>query len=1118
MGQANTLSLPPEETTQAAGGSQAQQWLDSSASLDSAATAESLEPPSLHWNRRRRRRRQPEQQSEPPPERQLERRPGQQPEWQLGQRPEGLVPVAPCKYVRFFHEQCCSAEECNPLCCLTPVDAVNMLPEADATSRRPGSETLLSDPRFAGDFIGVDSGNPRTDSEQWPSYNNVAMKALGDVPAVPPPVTPSAATARAQAYSQAHAETLQSAPFSDYNAVLPAEARPRDPAKAPDPAVSPVAGQPHTVFNDTCDIFWHEGGDWIRAYIARHAGHHTVHNVGGGAGAQEEAGKRSKRNRFVRWSSTELYAQVLLWFTTAQSDKRAFYEARSASEAAAIRPRARTFIIPDRCHRGGGDFVWDLRPLLQAMARGEEFSHIRIDHVDDSANISPALNAEALQARMTAAGVEDEYGMQQLLELGLMSQSKAPRHTILQANYPAVAKHAHQAAEIVTKEAEAGILSAPLGGIPLFPVRLNPFNAIEREGKDPRFCCDMSSPQAEADGGGRDSLNAGIPWEDTELIAEMRLTSSRSFARDVGILQSNSGLAVWIATADWTAYYRNLAAPVSEYWGQLLWLHPDGPQLDFFTCFGDAAAPAQSNRCQDIFLHLIEHEFSSRLQQLRADGPDAFAGIDQWVDSRMELICAAHPDRCSPEGQAHRANQIWLARQRRMAVIHGFFDDSLLGSVVFEVTTDPSDGLTRATGPYEALVASVLVVAEDIGLPVAAHKLDCGTNDGRTGRMDLDKWLLTGQVWWKLRAGSMKALGKEIDLQSQRVRDTEQRVTELKSLVAQLCTSANNSVRQGRPTVSTDELRTVVGKAMYVVQTEPHLRGALNLPLRSLKLVEAVAPLRESNARHSRSFQRRDRQGQPIMASFNYAYFDKPAQVALSEMAAGATQRIGVPFNPARPTLGSNPDREVVYILQDASGSEGGGGGALYLDPAEAPPPAPLPRTLSELVEAHSEEVSQPLPAPAWSYDGFSPEEQRQHSTYQEGLNANRNLQRAISAGFSDVIEVLDNQSWVFCARSGASSKPELQQLLAERRSILAEQEHVCVYTIWQPREHGWLADAISKLRLPYSEPLPLSQQTTAGVSGQPKCLRSGEEWAREALTRLGFGPAGLLADDTRLH
>jgi hypothetical protein len=176
---------------------------------------------------------------------------------------------------------------------------VNILPEADANPRRPSSETLLSSPLFAGDFIGVDSGDSHGESERWPLYNSMPMKALGDVPAVPPPVTPSAATARAQAYSQARPDTLQSAPYSDYNAVLPAEARPRAPAKAPDPAIRPVAGQPHTVFNDVCEIFWHEGGDWLRAYIARHADHHTVHNVGGGAGAQEETGKRSKRNRFV---------------------------------------------------------------------------------------------------------------------------------------------------------------------------------------------------------------------------------------------------------------------------------------------------------------------------------------------------------------------------------------------------------------------------------------------------------------------------------------------------------------------------------------------------------------------------------------------------------------------------------------------------------------------------------------------------------------------------------------------------------------------------------------------------------------------------------------------------
>ena len=36
-------------------------------------------------------------------------------------------------------------------------------------------------------------------------------------------------------------------------------------------------------------------------------------------------------------------------------------------------------------------------------------------------------------------------------------------------------------------------------------------------------------------------------------------------------------------------------------------------QIDFFTCFGDAAALAQSNKVHDIMLHLIARESSIRL-------------------------------------------------------------------------------------------------------------------------------------------------------------------------------------------------------------------------------------------------------------------------------------------------------------------------------------------------------------------------------------------------------------------------------------------------------------------------------------------------------------------------
>ena len=45
-------------------------------------------------------------------------------------------------------------------------------------------------------------------------------------------------------------------------------------------------------------------------------------------------------------------------------------------------------------------------------------------------------------------------------------------------------------------------------------------------------------------------------------------------------------MELWIATTDWKAYYRNLLKPVSEWWQQILWLDPDGPQIDLATCFG----------------------------------------------------------------------------------------------------------------------------------------------------------------------------------------------------------------------------------------------------------------------------------------------------------------------------------------------------------------------------------------------------------------------------------------------------------------------------------------------------------------------------------------------------
>ena len=663
-----------------------------------------------------------------------------------------------------------------------------------------------------------------------------------------------------------------------------------------------------------------------------------------------------------------------------------------------------------------------------------------------------------------------------MLESGLVSHSQAPRHTILQLNYPPVARHMRFARDLVRRESEERKLSSPFStGIPLFPVRLNPYGAVERDGKDPRLCCDLSSPQRDDDGAGTLSINAGIPFHDTALLAQLRLTSAHAFARDTGILRAVPAAAdqVWIATADWTAYYRNLLKPVAEWWTQLLWLDPVGPQIDLATCFGDAGAPTQSNRVQDVILHLIAHEFESRLDHMRSNPEftDLLERLDFWVTDRLAALAVRFPDRFAAAGAGDANAEIWVARQSRLAALHGFFDDSLLASFVATASEVHVDGQyvhTHTTGPFATLVDSLLTVADDIGLPVAAHKIACGSPDGRTGPIDLEHWRKTGQIAWVLAPGAMVALGKEIDLSSSSIRDTEKRVTELQENIEALCKSANEpeSLRGGEPTVLVSSLRESVGKSMFVLQTEPHLRPGLSRPIRSLK-DSSLVPVTAKRKRPRDTSLGRKRQSDRSSRTF----FPVEAQADFQHMAFAVQSRTGVPFNQVVSDIGSG-QRQACWILEDASGQTGGGGGAVFLDPVD--PSLAL-----------------------WSYDPFQPDELAVHSTFIEGLNANRNLLRAAEYGYTDIIEVLDNSSWVAVARSGRARDSPLQGLLQSRQDIRSRFPDVCVYSVWQPREKGTIADATSKLELLYEG------------AGLPSLSRSrpitGRDWANAALLEAGF-------------
>ena len=99
----------------------------------------------------------------------------------------------------------------------------------------------------------------------------------------------------------------------------------------------------------------------------------------------------------------------------------------------------------------------------------------------------------------------------------------------------------------------------------------------------------------------------------------------------------------------------------------------DGPQIDWFTIFADAAAPAQANRVQDILLALVAHEFEQRLAEFRlTSGPAAapfLTALDAFAASRLADMQAAFPDRYSPASDLIYDIVQWRHRQARLIVL-----------------------------------------------------------------------------------------------------------------------------------------------------------------------------------------------------------------------------------------------------------------------------------------------------------------------------------------------------------------------------------------------------------------------------------------------------------------
>jgi hypothetical protein len=199
----------------------------------------------------------------------------------------------------------------------------------------------------------------------------------------------------------------------------------------------------------------------------------------------------------------------------------------------------------------------------------------------------------------------------------------------------------------------------------------------------------------------------------------------------------------------------------------------------------------------------------------------------------------------------------------------------------------------------------------------------------------------------------------------------------------------------------------------------------------------------------------------------------------LRQLVAGARQHGGIHFNPRRVRPGEE-GRTVAWIMQDAAGmrraSEDAGGWPLPLSEQGG--------GAAWTVVIREERVT----AVWWSYTAWTWEELQWHSTKQEAVNGNRQVQWAAEAGYLDIIECYDSHSAAEVQLRLSSNAPDMEEVVRDRGKILRRFPNLRIFTLADLRGAAREADALSKLQL------HVAHETT------------GEEWALARIEERGFG------------
>ena len=733
----------------------------------------------------------------------------------------------------------------------------------------------------------------------------------------------------------------------------------------------------------------------------------------------------------------QIWEGILKWFADATKDVHysCSTELGGGRHGAHSRHtlRAKLWVIPNQAMSPEArDLIWDLRSFyadpsagIHPIQQGDERRDTGLGAVQRQANIA------ALQREFQCPDGETPARMVS----GVCTHSDAARRDIvLGPNYKGFYAEVDFAVQKNRDEQAAGVIQGPFQGPCFLPCRVFPNNvAIQANGKK-RRTGDGGFPRDFLFEGEDISLNNAIDIDDETAFPAYELPTAVSFARNLQIasmcalaadatdsLDESGGdsptgdpdLQMHVLLTDWVAYYRVFVLNILYFWTQLNVYLPEGCTVDTALYFGDKGAPCFSNHAMNWLLFIWKCLFRQLLEPLTswdcaAATPraavgawDINAGVRRWRQHRYDQAIEAG------------MSEFDAFFQSIPAVFQGYFDDG-------------QTAVARALMPV--LIQSLFSLVNQVGIQVEYSKMVWATPDGQVGSFAIREGVHTPRglpdVLVTFEIGSPVILGKELAMPTKHLQETAKRCADTSAVASAMAVKSHDW---------TSNIRSFIGKVMYIVLTIPTLRGALNSPIQCMKAETRLAATRTK----ARNKFHNDEQVDYL--------------VPLSNLMQQSLQFIAsvIRSNPGRAfaTKLEAPTRHnTIFIMNDAAGFGGfddtsfRGGASWIIVPG--------------------------LPVILWCVQHWPLALLfKAHSTELEVINANCTLE-AIATMFPqfNICEVLDNQAGVACLKKMACSSASLILQMDMRRRII--DRLLCnrrVFTIWSERELGTLADMLSK-------------------------------------------------------